>query len=441
MVNRLVKAAAAAVLTAGMLGVVPTTAHAVTATKADPTNDVLTATNDITSLTVELDFDTLTVKMETAAPLPQISDPSWSADIADNKRIAFASFGPQYGEGTGILLYGGGVFATSEHGDQGACDDATHNISGTTLTMSAPAKCFSHLGKAEVQGLIANGLDAVEGQVDIAIAGPVTNATTDDDIESVNASLPGGYYLLGGDGGVFSFGDAQFFGSTGNLTLNAPVVAMAAQSANDGYRFVATDGGIFAYGKASFLGSMGGNPLNKPIVGMATTEDGAGYWLVSSDGGIFAYGNAAFHGSLGSVNLNKPIVGMVPTADGGGYLLVASDGGVFAFGNAKFHGSMGALPLNKPIVGLAATPDGGGYRMVASDGGVFAFGTAGFFGSGAGDQFDGNVVGISAIGDGYYLVGANGEVRNYGPAPAYDFGDLSRLGVHLNKPLSGMAVS
>jgi hypothetical protein len=30
------------------------------------------------------------------------------------------------------------------------------------------------------------------------------------------------------DGGVFSFGDAFFRGSTGDITLNAPIVAMAA---------------------------------------------------------------------------------------------------------------------------------------------------------------------------------------------------------------------
>jgi RHS repeat-associated protein len=34
-----------------------------------------------------------------------------------------------------------------------------------------------------------------------------------------------GYSLVASDGGVFSFGDANFYGSTGNITLNKPVVA------------------------------------------------------------------------------------------------------------------------------------------------------------------------------------------------------------------------
>ena len=106
--------------------------------------------------------------------------------------------------------------------------------------------------------------------------------------------------------------------------------------------------------------------LNKPIVGMAATPDGKGYWLVASDGGIFAFGDAAFYGSTGAMTLNKPIVGMAATPDGKGYWLVASDGGIFAFGDAAFYGSTGAMTLNKPIVGMAATPDAVGYWLVAS---------------------------------------------------------------------------
>jgi len=73
---------------------------------------------------------------------------------------------------------------------------------------------------------------------------------------------------------------------------------------------VASDGGIFGYGDAAFYGSTGATKLNQPIVGMASTPTGMGYWLVASDGGIFAYGDAKFYGSTGAITLNKPIVGM-----------------------------------------------------------------------------------------------------------------------------------
>ncbi|HVA42892.1 MAG TPA: hypothetical protein VNF50_05365, partial [Acidimicrobiales bacterium] len=36
-----------------------------------------------------------------------------------------------------------------------------------------------------------------------------------------------GYWLVGQDGGVFSFGDAPFKGSAGGLHLRGPVVAVA----------------------------------------------------------------------------------------------------------------------------------------------------------------------------------------------------------------------
>ena len=44
---------------------------------------------------------------------------------------------------------------------------------------------------------------------------------------------------------------------------------------------MASDGGIFAYGDAAFSGSTGAMTLNKPIVGMAATSRRQGYWLVA----------------------------------------------------------------------------------------------------------------------------------------------------------------
>ena len=190
-----------------------------------------------------------------------------------------------------------------------------------------------------------------------------------------------GYWFVAGDGGMFSFGAAEFHGSMGATRLRAPVVGMAAAPSGGGYWMVARDGGVFAFGNAPFTGSMGGQHLNKPIVGMAATPSGAGYWLVASDGGIFAFGDARFFGSTGDIKLNAPIVAMTATPTGAGYWMVATDGGIFSFGDATFLGSTGSMKLNKPIVGMAHSGFGKGYWVVASDGGVFSFGDATFFGS------------------------------------------------------------
>ncbi len=98
-----------------------------------------------------------------------------------------------------------------------------------------------------------------------------------------------------------------------------------------GYWLVASDGGIFSFADAGFHGSTGNIKLNQPIVGMTPTPSGRGYWMVARDGGIFSFGDAAFHGSTGNIKLNQPIVGMAATPSGSGYWLVAADGGVFAF--------------------------------------------------------------------------------------------------------------
>ena len=250
-------------------------------------------------------------------------------------------------------------------------------------------------------------------------ANSVTNANAP--IVGMAATRDGaGYWLTGSDGGIFSYGDAHFFGSAGAVHLNAPIVGIAATPDGGGYWLVASDGGIFSYGDASFFGSTGSLRLNAPIVGMAATRDGGGYWLVASDGGIFSYGDAAFAGSAGSLRLNAPVVGMAAAPDGGGYWLAARDGGIFSYGDAAFEGSAGALHLNAPVTGMAATPDGSGYWLAARDGGVFTYGDAPYFGSLGGTSLPGPVVALAASGaQGYWLaVGSQplaGEVVGIDP--------------------------
>ena len=162
------------------------------------------------------------------------------------------------------------------------------------------------------------------------------------------------YRLVASDGGIFSFGNAGFFGSTGGVALDQPIVSAADTPSGKGYWLVASDGGIFAFGDAVFKGSTGGTPLDRPVVGMASTPSGQGYWLVASDGGIFAFGDAAFTGSTGGSPLDEPIVGMTPTSTGRGYWLAASDGGVFSFGEASFFGSTGGIALDRPVVAMTS---------------------------------------------------------------------------------------
>jgi hypothetical protein len=81
----------------------------------------------------------------------------------------------------------------------------------------------------------------------------------------------------------------------------------------------AADGGVFTYGDARFYGSAGATRLPAPVVGIVPTADGGGYWLVSADGGVFTYGDARFFGSASADSPSSPVVGLAATPDGLGY--------------------------------------------------------------------------------------------------------------------------
>jgi hypothetical protein len=272
----------------------------------------------------------------------------------------------------------------------------------------------------------------------LPLLGAMTAAVTSSAPPAGAASPTPAYWLVASDGGIFAFGGAPYFGSTGGTVLNKPIVGMTSTSPTDknGYWLVASDGGIFSYGDAQFYGSTGSIRLNKPVVGMASTPSGHGYWLVASDGGIFSYGDAQFYGSTGSIRLNQPVVGMATTPSGHGYWLVAADGGIFSYGDAMFHGSTGSLVLNKPIVGMMPGPNGGGYFLVASDGGLFSFGTTNFYGSLGGVPLKHPIVSATVTPDfgGYWMTDSAGVVSNFGDATNYGSAPSA-----LFRPIVGMA--
>ena len=202
--------------------------------------------------------------------------------------------------------------------------------------------------------LLALGASASRGSSSVGVSsGRFTTAT---DAALTMSALDTSYSMLTTKGAVLGFG-AALSGSTPSAP-NAPMVGMAATPDGRGTWAEGSDGGIFTFGDAAFFGSMGGKPLNKPIVGMGATPDGKGYWEVASDGGIFTFGDAAFYGSMGGKTLVRPIVGFAATPDGKGYWEAASDGGIFTFGDASYFGS--AAGSGQQVVGVV--PELGGYQ-------------------------------------------------------------------------------
>jgi hypothetical protein len=189
-----------------------------------------------------------------------------------------------------------------------------------------------------------------------------------------------GYWLLDRSGAVRGYGAARSLGAPPKLATGETVTSLSGTPTGAGYWLFTSRGRVIPYGDAAFVGDMAAFRLNAPVIASVATPTGRGYYMVGSDGGVFTFGDASFAGSTGAQRLNAPVRSLVPDPDGHGYWLVASDGGIFAF-DAPFHGSTGNLRLNRPVTGMVGSRTGGGYLMVAEDGGIFAFGDVPFHGS------------------------------------------------------------
>ncbi|MDQ1436524.1 MAG: hypothetical protein QOK43_153, partial [Acidimicrobiaceae bacterium] len=121
-----------------------------------------------------------------------------------------------------------------------------------------------------------------------------------------------------------------------------------------------------------------------------------------------------------------------------GYYVAGAFGEVQEFGDATSYGDATGLPLNASIVDIKQVPFGEGFYLLGLDGGVFNYGPdADFHGSTGGMQLNAPVVSIDSVdSEGYYLAASDGGVFNYGPdAPFHG----SMGGKALNAPVVSIA--
>lgn len=243
-----------------------------------------------------------------------------------------------------------------------------------------------------------------------------------------DTSADHGYWLVGSDGGVFSFGDDHFYGSEGGKPLQAGIVGIAPTPDRRGYWLVAGDGGVFSFGDAKFFGSIPGlgiNPVESPnphrligfVTDIASSSDGGGYLMTTSDGGVFAFGDAKFFGSCytdggcaGGIN------SIIPDSTGNGYWLVSSQGDVYSFGDATNYGESSPVDSWWSDYTGVGTPDGNGYWLLNFTGLVFTFGDATYYGGDAGYTTPSTLndaIVATSDGDGYWLMTYSGLVRPF----------------------------
>jgi hypothetical protein len=252
-----------------------------------------------------------------------------------------------------------------------------------------------------------------------------------------------GYWLVGSDGGIFTFGSALFHGSTGSLHLQRPVVGIVPTADHGGYWLDASDGGVFAYGDTQFYGAIPGlglhpagsglpNSLNAPIVGMVPSFDDNGYFMVASDGGVFAFGDAHFAGSCPGIGgCSGKAVAVMPDASGNGYWLVTSTGSIYTFGDAPYFGA----PGHGTVTSAVPSPDGLGYQVLLANGQVYSYGDAAADGAPPATDFNGfdpaTSIFSTSDGAGYWVASGLGAVYNFGDAP----NDGGMTGTRLNGPI------
>jgi hypothetical protein len=198
-----------------------------------------------------------------------------------------------------------------------ASDGGVFNYGGSGFYGSAGAM---HLN-APVVGMAATPdgkgywLVAADGGVftygDAAFWGSAASVPGQDIVGMASTPDGLGYWEVSSSGRVFSYGDAQPSGDIPSLhiTLAGAIVGITPDPVTGGYWLIGSDGGVFSF-NAPFFGSTGNIHLNQPVVSMQSTADGQGYWFVASDGGIFSYGDAPFRGSMGGQHINQPMVGM-----------------------------------------------------------------------------------------------------------------------------------
>ncbi len=132
------------------------------------------------------------------------------------------------------------------------------------------------------------------------------NATSDGSPPTDNAPYDaigtrnGGGYIVtsASNGGVYPYpgGTLVYYGP--GSALSGWLVGTAVSPSGNGAWEAGLDGGVETYGDAKFFGSVPGSnvTLKAPVTAIAALPNGLGYWLLGANGTVFSYGAAHFFG-------------------------------------------------------------------------------------------------------------------------------------------------
>ncbi len=141
------------------------------------------------------------------APVPPSAPTGLSA--ASGKSQASLTWTAPTSDG-GSAITGYGVYEGTTSGGE-----STTPINSSPLGATSTSYTVTVLTNGTTYYFTAEAIDTVGS------SGASNGAST------TPANTTPGYWLVGSDGGVFSFGDANHYGSTGAMTLNKPIVGVA----------------------------------------------------------------------------------------------------------------------------------------------------------------------------------------------------------------------
>ncbi|MGC8465355.1 MAG: hypothetical protein ACP5O0_05425 [Acidimicrobiales bacterium] len=137
----------------------------------------------------------------------------------------------------------------------------------------------------------------------------------DDDAAVAICRIPvdDGYAIATARGRVFRFGVDGGEIVLRRPNLNGSIVALVWGETRESFWLAASDGGVFSFGQAGFYGSRSGAVGAQgvgSVVGMVKLASGQGYWVADSHGSVRAFGRAAFLGSALRDRLEAPCIGI-----------------------------------------------------------------------------------------------------------------------------------
>ncbi|GAC1332820.1 MAG: hypothetical protein NVSMB17_12410 [Candidatus Dormibacteria bacterium] len=191
-----------------------------------------------------------------------------------------------------------------------------------------------------------------------------------------------GYNMLTGPGGIYSFGDATYWGNLIDHGYPGPAVGLSEMPDGSGYHILTGAGGIYSFGTANgrYYGNLIDHGYPGPATALGVTNTGDGYAILTSGGGFYSFGDAQgrYYGNLIDHGYPGRAVSFAWTGSGRGYWILTDAGAIYSFGDAmtQYHGNLLDHGYPGHAVSLARSAGGDGYLILTGEGGLYTFGDA-----------------------------------------------------------------